>query len=357
MKNPILAFLLAFFPGAGLLYLGKIRGLFYTFAVIASPFLFYFLYGMSGWWDIFIFLGFGFTILFYLINFIDTAVTASKLYGKSVSQNNPEQRTKSNEQERFFTIILSFVPGLGHLQLNLMNRGLTLLIAFIGLAGMIIFVTLLTGRGEFLIFSIFLLVIWIFGFFDAMKQLEKKQRGELLEDRSILEELEMRREDGKKSKSVATILSLFPGAGHLYLGYQKRGIQLMALFLFSIYVLDFLRLGLFLFLIPIIWFYSFFDGMQKASNYEQGEVNDVPIISYLINHQRWVGVGLILIGAYYLANNIIIPSLAPKLEAMWEIDIYYLFDRYFQTAIVSALFIFGGIKLLFSSRKVEEHGK
>src|SRR5690606_27141104 len=122
------------------------------------------------------------------------------------------------------------------------------------------FVALLTHRSEFLVFGLILPVIWLFGFFDAMKQLDKKQKGEKLVDRSILEDIELSREEGKKSRSIAKILSLFPGAGHLYLGYQRRGIQLMAIFLFSIYVLDFLRLGLFLFLIPIIWFYSFFDG-------------------------------------------------------------------------------------------------
>lgn len=65
-----------------------------------------------------------------------------------------------------------------------------------------------------------------------MQQLNKKQLGEELVDRSILEDLEMKREVGKKSKSIATFLSIFPGAGHLYLGLQKRGIQLMAAFLF-----------------------------------------------------------------------------------------------------------------------------
>ncbi|MDQ7860359.1 hypothetical protein RCO48_02635 [Peribacillus frigoritolerans] len=47
-----------------------------------------------------------------------------------------------------------------------------------------------------------------------------------------MEDFEERRESGKKSKAVATLFAIFPGAGHLYLGLQKRGIQLMAGFLF-----------------------------------------------------------------------------------------------------------------------------
>ena len=104
-----------------------------------------------------------------------------------------------------------------------MNRGLTLLATFLGLGVMVTFVTGLTNRGEFMVFMAALPIIWVYGFFDAVQQLNKKQRGEELVDRTIFEDFEMRREDGKKSKSIATFLSIFPGAGHLYLGLQRRG--------------------------------------------------------------------------------------------------------------------------------------
>jgi hypothetical protein len=184
-----------------------------------------------------------------------------------------------------------------------------------------------------------------------MKLLEKKQKGEELVDRSILEDLEMNRERGKKSRSLAKVLAIFPGAGHLYLGYQKRGIQFMALFLLSIYLLDFLRLGLFLYFIPIIWFYSFFDGLQKATLYGKEPIDDKPLISHFINHQRWVGIALIFVGLYYLSVHIIIPAVAPSFQGLFGIDIYYWFDRYFQTAVVSILLIAGGLKLLSGSKK------
>ena len=40
------------------------------------------------------------------------------------------RQDKSDESERFYTILLSFIPGLGHFQLGLMQRGLSFLIAF-----------------------------------------------------------------------------------------------------------------------------------------------------------------------------------------------------------------------------------
>lgn len=355
MKNPIIAFLLGFFPGAGLLYLErKWLGLIYMFGeffLIAITFML----AANGDGDfalIIVIIG----VLLYIISLIDTAISASRLL-----QHKEQQPAVSvpagneTEYERFRTILLSFIPGVGHFQLGLMNRGITLLIAFIGLAVMVFFVAILTHRSEFLIFWAILPVIWIYGFFDAIQQLNRKQRGEHLVDRTILEDFETRREDGKKSKTIATLLSVFPGAGHLYLGLQRRGIQLMAAFLFSIYILDVLRLGIFLFLIPIIWFYSFFDGLQKASRFEDEPLEDMPIISYLFNHQKWIGIGLVLLGLYYLTTNILLPVLSPMLMDLIEVDIRYWFERYFQTAVVCILLIGGGLKLMMGrkERKVE----
>lgn len=62
---------------------------------------------------------------------------------------------------------------------------------------------------------------------------------------------------------------MFPGAGHMYLGLQRRGLQLMAAFLLSIYLLDLLRLSAFLFLVPIIWFYSFLTLYSKLQSMEK----------------------------------------------------------------------------------------
>lgn len=351
MKNPIIAFLLGFLPGVGLLYLGRLLwGLIYMLGEIFLIAITFILVA-NGDGDaalMIVIIG----VIFYLVNLVDTGISASRmLHSKEVKPVESGSASSEMEYERFRTILLSFIPGVGHFQLGLMNRGITLLIAFIGLAIMVFFVSILTNRSEFLIFWAILPVIWVYGFFDAIQQLNKKQRGEQLVDRTILEDFESRREDGKKSKAIATLFSVFPGAGHLYLGLQRRGIQLMAAFLFSIYILDVLRLGIFLFLIPIIWFYSFFDGLQKASKYEDEPLEDTPIIAYLFNHQKWIGIGLVLLGLYYLTTNILLPILSPMLMDLIDFDIRYWFERYFQTAVVCILFIGGGLKLLTGKRE------
>ncbi|WAA12884.1 hypothetical protein [Fervidibacillus halotolerans] len=345
MKNPIIAFLLSFFPGGGLLYLGKLRGIFYLIGIFFIP-VFFYIFGYYG--ELFV-LGLILAFLLYFISFVDTIASSSNLLK---SQGNTSGETsRSFESERFYTIILSFIPGLGHFQLGLMNRGITFLLAFFGTGIMVFFVTLLLRMEEFLVFGLILPVIWFYSFFDVMNQLTKKQKGEELIDRSILEDFEESRENGRKSKTVAKVLSMIPGVGHLYLGYQKRGFQLLAIFFLAIYLLDFLRLGLFLFVIPILWFYSFFDGLQKASTYEDGKIDDEPVFNYFVNHQKWIGVAFLFIGLYYLAKNTLFPILDPIIRDLYKISIDYWFDQYFQTAIVSLLFIIGGIKLLLGSKK------
>jgi len=357
MKSSTKALTLSLFPGLGHIYFGNmIRGVLYLLSVVGLAFITVIAL-FSGEGEVAV-LCFMVGIFIYLVSFIDLGVQISKQKKvlKTVNPDEPQTQT-TQESERFYTIVLSFVPGLGHFQLGLMNRGLTLLAAFLGLGIMVIFITALSSRSEFLVFLAGLPIIWVYGFFDSVQQLNKKQRGEELFDRTIFEDFETRREDGKKSKSIATFLSIFPGAGHLYLGLQKRGIQLMAAFLFSIYILDILRLGIFLFLIPIIWFYSFFDAMQNVSKYGEEEIEDVPIISYLINHQKWVGIGLVAMGIYYLFMNVVIPVFAPMLSNMIQIDLMYWVQRYLQTGIVCVLLIGGGIKLLSGSKQKREEKK
>nr|WP_247903220.1 multi-tm2 domain protein [Paenibacillus pabuli] len=255
---------------------------------------------------------------------------------------------KGSESERFFTILLSFVPGLGHLHLGLLHRGLSFLIAFFGSFAMMVFVASITNESVFLMFLLILPVIWVYCMFDAVQHVHRKQAGEVLQDRTLFEELEMGRASGRRSKVLATLLSAFPGAGHLYLGLQKRGMQLMFLFLGSIYILDLLHLSVFLFMIPLIWFYSFFDGLQCSSRYGREPLTDQPIFKDWARHQRLIGFGIAALGLYYLFIRLVIPQLN---ELFPDAFLTYEIRSYVNTVIVSLLLIFGGLKLLFGKQR------
>ncbi len=63
----------------------------------------------------------------------------------------------------------------------------------------------------------------------------------------------------KKSNFLTFCFSLLPGAGQMYMGFMKRGSSLMAFFFLTIFLSTWLGLGPLMFLMPIIWFYAFFD--------------------------------------------------------------------------------------------------
>lgn len=270
-------------------------------------------------------------------------------YGPHAAYDMPVRR--NDEREKFFTILLSFVPGLGHLSLGLMQRGITLMIGFFGLLTMILFVTALSGEGGFLVFLGVLPIIWLYGLFDAVRLVQRKQSGEPLLDRSIMEDWDDHRAGGRRSRLFATVLSILPGAGHMYLGLQRRGLQLMAGFLLSIYLLDTLELSLFLFLVPILWCYAFFDSLQMQSRYAlEGFVPDVPIVSGLLYQRKWLGLALIAMGLYYVGDRLLVDAFNVLGLRYWAHELRY----YFKTIVTALLLLGAGAKLLLGGKQKEE---
>ncbi len=367
-KNQLVAFMLSAVPGAGFLYLNKkIRAAMYSFLFFGTIIFSLGLCFLFNDDDFLIFLGGA--IIVWIIQMIDMVIYLLHQSEKDVinlqqhkvanSHNeqqgmNPtiqDQETVANPNDKSTIMLLSIIPGLGHMNLGLTQRGLTFLISSFGFVTVIFFVTFLSEQPTFLVFLGLTPIIWIYSMFDVQEQVKRRERGEELLDRTFFEDFEESRKDSRKSKAIATLLALFPGTGHLYLGLQKRGIQLMAAFLFSIYIMDVMRLSLFLFLIPLIWFYSFFDALQQVSKQENKEQDDLPIFTYFQSKQKWIGIALLLLGLYYMFDSVLLPTLQPIFVELFQVDLYNLYVRYFQTFVVSTLLIGGGIKLLIGSEK------
>src|SRR5690606_2322208 len=139
--------------------------------------------------------------------------TGAAFYAHGAAYHRPNQLTMEQQQEKTRTILLSFFPGIGHMSIGLMQRGITFLISFVGLFAIIVFLSIIMDTGAILVFLIALPVIWVYSLFDAVQQLHTKQKGETLEDRSIFEELELHVASGRKNKVLAIALAIFPGAG------------------------------------------------------------------------------------------------------------------------------------------------
>jgi TM2 domain-containing membrane protein YozV len=371
-KSNLVAFLLSFIPGVGHLYMNRtVRGLLYGFIFFGLSFLL-FVGILSHNADEFAFLliPIGLT---WIINMVDMMIyllnapapmpgPVPTAYQQPMPSYYgpypPEQEVPSwnassyyaqfaARQERSKVLMLSFIPGVGHFWLGLMQRGLTAMISFFGIAILVFFITILTHNEGFIVFLLALPVLWFYSIFDALKQLDRKQAGLELIDRSMFEDFQ-RDEHGRKNRTLATIIAIFPGAAHLYLSMTKRGIQLMAVFLFSIYVLDVLRLSLFFFLIPILWFFSFFDALQSISKYENGTLIDKPLVENWTAYQRPIGAVLIVLGGYYIFSEFLVQFLYQFLPA--SRNYMYLLNNFSQTLIVALLLIGGGIRLLMNRK-------
>ncbi|MCI1967913.1 hypothetical protein [Clostridium luticellarii] len=120
----------------------------------------------------------------------------------------------------------------------------------------------------------------------------------------------------KKSNFLAVIFSFLPGAGHMYMGFMKMGLSLMAAFFTVIFLSSWLNIGPLLFILPLIWFYSFFDCINKQSlpdeEFELLEDNYMFSIDKLINLDRnlfkkqrlFFGILLVCMGIYLIWDNV-----------------------------------------------------
>ena len=60
-------------------------------------------------------------------------------------------------------------------------------------------------------------------------------------------------------------LACMPGAGQMYLGFFKQGISLMTIFMGCCALISLIGVDAIAFALPIVWFYAFFDAINKNS--------------------------------------------------------------------------------------------
>lgn len=395
-KSPLVAFLLSFIPGAGHLYLRRpIRGLLYGGGFFGALALALFILVAGGGANeefilflLFVAAVFGFTNMLDMIItlvsgkvFVPAAAAGYMPYGEysgngapnavppsphdvagfqggpynqqSSAQTGPGYNQRidyGQEQMKSKTILMSIIPGLGHMNLGLMQRGITFLVAFVGLFAIILFLSFITGSGSLLVFLLALPVIWIYNLFDASSLAQRKIQGEPLEDKSLFEGIEHHIASGQKNRVLTIALAIFPGAGHLYLGMQKRGLQFMAGFLLAIYIMDNLRLSLFLFLLPLFWFFAFFDALAQLSRYGRNQMIDEPLLPVFVPYQRWLGIGMFGFGVYFLVDRILL-NIVFKI---WP-ESYHQYLQYkymLPTAIIAFVMIVIGLRLAFGRRSL-----
>lgn len=146
---------------------------------------------------------------------------------------------------------------------------------------------------------------------------------------------------------------MVPGAGHMYLGLTRQGIQLMLLFFFTFFISTSLDLELIAILLPVIWFYSIFDVRQKVTSEEPLIDSDLKIFSNITSCEgfikkntayKYIGYGFIFIGIATLVNNLAFPLISEYLD--------YHIIRLIRPAFSSLILIIIGSLLLKSKNNV-----
>ena len=118
----------------------------------------------------------------------------------------------------------------------------------------------------------------------------------------------------QKKGFLLFVASLIPGAGELYMGFRKMGLSIMALFWGCIAMASFFSLDAIIFLLPIIWFYSFFNthNLKSLSEEDFHSIEDkliLPVDGFVKNKEQFikryrnaVAILLIFIGAASLCS-------------------------------------------------------
>lgn len=118
----------------------------------------------------------------------------------------------------------------------------------------------------------------------------------------------------KKNGFLTFCFSLVPGAGEMYMGFMKQGLSIMAVFWGVIFIAAYLYIGQAVFILPILWCYSFFHvhNLRGMSDEEFYAVEDDYLfhINSVIPKDKWnkkqnnILAGIfILIGATVLWKN------------------------------------------------------
>lgn len=160
----------------------------------------------------------------------------------------------------------------------------------------------------------------------------------------------------KKSRFWTFVFSMLPGAGHMYMGFFRQGISFMGAFFGLIAVTALFDLGPLMFIMPVIWFYAFFDALNKSSlsDEEFYQLQDdyifpfknlpKPVTDFFQKRAHLIGGILIFLGVYLIYVNLFsyISSYFPLGLQLMLNNVNHSFPQ----VILGIAVIFFGVKLI-----------
>lgn len=157
------------------------------------------------------------------------------------------------------------------------------------------------------------------------------------------------------------IFSLLPGAGELYMGFRKMGLSIMTLFFGIVACASVLNINALIFLLPIIWFYSFFNvhNLKNLSEEEFLTIEDNYIFhietfvkdnkGFIQKYRNLLAFLLIILGISGIWNSLTfwLYRMIPE----WIYDYISTFGHQIPSIAISILLIIIGVKLVKGKRE------
>lgn len=161
----------------------------------------------------------------------------------------------------------------------------------------------------------------------------------------------------KRNGFFALCFSLVPGAGEMYMGFMKQGVSIMAAFWLLIFLAAFLNIGPVLFILPILWCYSFFNvhNIRGLSDDEFYALEDdyafhmekfLPVGSTSRKHSTFGAAALIILGVMMLWNNMM-----EFLRWLIPSPLYWTITEGLPQIFIGLALVFTGLYLIRGKKK------
>lgn len=158
----------------------------------------------------------------------------------------------------------------------------------------------------------------------------------------------------KKNRFLTLIFSMMFGAGQMYMGFMKQGLSIMGCTLAVIAIGDITQLSIVYLILPLLWFYSFFDSLNKRAMADElfMKLEDISIFPFEINTQRikeftdkyqiYIGGGFIFLGICILNNSV----LAHIFPGSWFL-LRIVGPQFFISVVIIAI----GVRMILSKKQ------
>lgn len=159
----------------------------------------------------------------------------------------------------------------------------------------------------------------------------------------------------KKNKILFFLFSLIPGAAHMYIGLVKRGLVIMLALVAGAGLAMMADTPAFLLVLPVLWFYSFFDAWNKYHLPEEKLAKVQDDFLFFLNAMpanvlKVGGIVAIIAGAYLIWDQIIVRVLIRLLSDTGAEILSQISYKLPQVA-VAVILIVVGIKLISHKKR------